>query len=413
LNPCAVHPGETLDLHVLVRNLGVGHTFPGGTIDSNEVWLEVIARDGAGRIFYHHGDMQANGDVDPAAHFYKAVLLDRSAQLVNKRNVHDWVSTLYVRTIPPGAADVARYRLTMPKDAGDRITIEVKLCYRKFFNWFSKFVFSGQREPGQTARIDQYVDESRWNFSNAPVPALPIIDVADTRVTIPVEGSRVQGPGSGVTSSPSPSPSHPLPLSEDVVKRLNAYGIGLLLQKDTKSAWTVMETLTARAPQFVEGHINLARTQLAEGSLDEAEATLRRVLGLEPDYPKALYLLGKINRERGGYQQALELFQRVASRYPNDRILCNEIAQLYFLTDRYREAIAELERVLAIDPENLAAHYYLMLSYNALGESEKAREIEARYLRYKPDESITYLAGQYRLRHPEASLEAQPVHVHE
>jgi hypothetical protein len=408
LQSCVVRPGDVVDLHVLVRNLGVGHTFPGGTIDSNEVWLEVVVRDGRGRAFYHHGALEKNGDVDPAAHFYKAVLLDRSAQLVNKRNVHDWVSTLYARTIPPGASDVARYRLTIPHDVGGQVTIEVTLCYRKFFNWFGNFVFAGEREPGQSARIDRYVDESRWRFGDAPVPALPIVDVAHARVTVPVGSSAIPAPDAAPRAA---VPGYPW--SDDAVKQLNSYGLGLLLQRDTKGAWAVFETVITQAPQFIEGYINLARTQLFGGSPDEAAASLQKALEMDPAYPKALYLLGKVHRERGEYDQALTLFQRVASHYPKDRVLGNDIAQLYFLTDRYREAIAELERVLAIDPENLAAHYYLMLSYKAIGDEQKAQDAQTRYLRYKPDESITYLAGQYRLRHPEASLEAQPIHIHE
>jgi tetratricopeptide (TPR) repeat protein len=197
------------------------------------------------------------------------------------------------------------------------------------------------------------------------------------------------------------------------VKRVNSYGIGLLLQRDTKGAWTVFEAVTERAPQFIEGLVNLARTQLADGSLDEAARSLRRVFELDPEYPKALYLMAALDRQRGDYEGALALFKRVEARYPKDRVLCNEIAQLYYLTDRYREAVAELEAVLAIDPENLSAHYYLMLSYDALGERDKAREARARYLRYKPEEAMTALGGPYRARSSEAGLEAQPVHVHE
>ena len=95
-----------------------------------------------------------------------------------------------------------------------------------------------------------------------------------------------------------------------------------------------------------------------------------RIFQLDPIYSKALYFLGRVYRNRGDYEQALELFQRVVEWYPRDRILRNEIAQLHFLEDRYEETIDELMSVLAIDPENLAAHYHLMLSYQALGQEE-------------------------------------------
>lgn len=403
LASCAVSAGDTVELHVLVRNLGVGHTFPGGTNDTNEAWLDVSVKDGRGHEFYRSGLLEANGDVDPDAHFYKAVLLDRDAQLINKRNVHDWVSTLYARTIPPGGSDVARYRMTIPRDAGDHMTVEVRLRYRKFMNWFSRFVFAGQRVQGQAARVDAYVDETRWTFDKTAIPDFPIVDVAESQTVIPV----------ALPGTPAPVMHDPLPLPEEIVTRVNSYGIGLLLQRDTRRAGAVFDLLTARAPQVIEGQINLARTQLAEGEIDDAEGTLRRALALDHDYPKALYLMGTVQRQRGDYEQALALFRRVEGRYPKDGVLCNEIAQLYYLEGRYQEAIAELQRGLAIDPENLSANYYLMLSYRALGDQENARAAEARYLRYKPDESITELTGDYQRRHQEAGLEAQPAHVHE
>jgi len=349
LASCFVSPGRTVDVHVLVRNLGVGHTFPGGTNDSNEAWLEVTARDARGRAFYHSGAVEEKGDVDPSAHFYKAVLLDRSAQLIDKRNVHDWVSTLYARTIPPGGSDVARYRLTIPLDAGDHISVEATLHYRKFMDSFAKFVFAGQRAPGQTARVDQYVDESRWTMTDAPVPALPIVDVAEGRAIIPMkgQGSGVKGQGSDHLPL-TPNASRLTALPDVAVKLLNSYGIGLLLQQDTKNAWAVFAAVTADAPQFIEGHINLARTQLADGDLDDAERAVQRTLKLAPDYPKALYLMGTILRQRGDYDGALTLLRRVEARYPKDRVLCNDIAQLYYLEGRYQEAIAELQRGLTI-----------------------------------------------------------------
>ena len=49
--------------------------------------------------------------------------------------------------------------------------------------------------------------------------------------------------------------------------------------------------------------------------------------------------------------------------------------------------------MLAIDPEDLQAHYNLMLCYNGLGDEKLAKEHQARYLRFKADESV---AGDHR-----------------
>jgi hypothetical protein len=68
---------------------------------------------------------------------------------------------------------------------------------------------------------------------------------------------------------------------------------------------------------------------------------------------------------------------------------------------------------LSIDPEDLQAHYNLMLSYQGLGEAGKAKREEQLYLRFKADESAQALTGAYRQTHPEDNNERQLIHQHE
>ena len=76
------------------------------------------------------------------------------------------------------------------------------------------------------------------------------------------------------------------------------------------------------------------------------------------------------------------------------------------------EAVNVLQSVLAIDPEDLQAHYNLMLCYNGLGNEKLAKEHEARYLRFKADESSQAITGPYRQLHPEDNNERQAIHEH-
>ena len=69
--------------------------------------------------------------------------------------------------------------------------------------------------------------------------------------------------------------------------------------------------------------------------------------------------------------------------------------------------------MLAIDPEDLQAHYNLMLCYSGLGEREAGEtSIEERYLRFKADESSQAITGPYRQLHPEDNNERQAIHEH-
>ena len=53
-----------------------------------------------------------------------------------------------------------------------------------------------------------------------------------------------------------------------------------------------------------------------------------------------------------------------------------------------------------------------MLCYSGLGNDKLAKEHQARYLRFKADESSQAITGPYRQLHPEDNNERQTIHEH-
>ncbi len=102
----------------------------------------------------------------------------------------------------------------------------------------------------------------------------------------------------------------------------------------------------------------------------------------------------------------------VLEQYPRDRVALNDFGRILFLQRKYDEAVKVLQSVLAIDPEDLQAHYNLMLCYNGLGNEKLAKEHQARYMRFKADESSQAITGPYRQLHPEDNNERQAIHEH-
>ena len=109
---------------------------------------------------------------------------------------------------------------------------------------------------------------------------------------------------------------------------------------------------------------------------------------------------------------AMAHLKTVLEQFPRDRVVHNELGRVLFLGKRYADAVAEFEKTLAIDPEDLQAHYNLMLCYNGLGNDKKAEEHKARYLRFKADESAQAITGPYRQAHPDDNNERQAIHEH-
>ena len=72
----ALAPGKSYLLEAVVRTVKIGHPFTQGTVDSNEVWLDVRASSG-GRVIGRSGGLGGADAVDPWAHFANVYMLDR------------------------------------------------------------------------------------------------------------------------------------------------------------------------------------------------------------------------------------------------------------------------------------------------------------------------------------------------
>ena len=73
---------------------------------------------------------------------------------------------------------------------------------------------------------------------------------------------------------------------------------------------------------------------------------------------------------------------------------------------------ALFEAVLQIDPEDLQAHYNLMLSHQGAGHPEAVARERTLYERFKADESAQAITGPFRLASPEDNNERQSIHEH-
>jgi tetratricopeptide (TPR) repeat protein len=399
-------------LDVVVRTRRVGHFFPGGTVDAFDVWVELEAVDDRGRTLFHSGLVEdgGKGPVEPGAHFYRSLMLDEHGNPINKRNAWMGRSVAYVRLIPPGAADTVRYRLRVPPDCGDTITLKARVNYRKFSWWNTQWAFGGIRDPEhKDYSVSASHDDGRWIFTGdtsrvsgkvKAIPDIPITVMAEAQVSLKV------------VAKDAPLPADAPLLDQSVRERWNDYGIGLLLQGDIKAAEAVFLKVTQMEPEYADGWVNVARARITEGNLAGAQEVLEQALARSPDLAKAHFFLGTTKKALGQYDEALAHLQRAAAQYPRDRVVLGQIGRTLFLKRRYREAIEVFGRVLSVDPEDLQAHYNLMLCWQGLGKAEMARKQQALYERFKADEAAQFITGPYRQLHPHDNNERQAIHEH-
>lgn len=390
-------PGASYLLETVIRTLKLGHPFTQGTVDSNEVWLDVTATSG-GRIIGRSGRINESGEVDTWSHFVNVFLLDREGNRIDRRNPQDIFVPLYNHQIPPGAAQVVHYALQLPEDVTEPVTVEIKLQYRKFDQTYMEFV-TRTAKPGD---LPIRGHEAGQPYRNE----LPVTTLATDRVTFAIAGL-----GQEVTNDESKIP---------LWQRWNDYGIGLLLEgqqsgtakgelRQAAEAFTQVEKLNR-----FDGPLNLARVYYAEGRLDEAVDALRRAA--EHTQPAAppwtiTWLSGLVNRQQGRLDEAIANFHSVLNDktdemrrrgfdFSLDYEVINELGQTLFdrakresASDRIarekylKQAVEQFEKTLQIDRENATAHYNLALLYAQLGDASRAEVHRQYHARFKPDDN--------------------------
>ena len=79
-----------------------------------------------------------------------------------------------------------------------------------------------------------------------------------------------------------------------------------------------------------------------------------------------------IEKADGNYDDALKSLDVTLGMYPRDRVVLNQIARILFLKRKYAEALKYLDRVCAVDPEDVQMHYTRMLCYRGMGDAAGA-----------------------------------------
>ena len=403
--------GDTVRVDVVVRTKKIGHFFPGGTVDAYDTWLELKGTDDKDQTIFWSGMAEdgGKGPVEKGAHFYRSLQVDEHGNPINKRNAWATRAVVYVRLIPPGAADTVHYRLKVPENAGNKITLHARLCYRKFSWWGTQFSFVGQPDPAHPELVTPSYDDRKFTLDASmtgvsakeeKIPDVPIVAIAEDEVTLPVAAKGV------------PASTPKVELKPEDWQRWNDYGIGLFLQGDLKSAQAAFLKVTEIDPKNPDGWVNLGRAAVQEGDMDAARPVLEKALAISPNLARAHYFYARVLRADGKYEDAANHLRTVIAQYPRDRVALNDLGRILFLERKYADAVKQLESVVAIDPEDLQAHYNLMLCYNGLGNEKLAKEHQALYLRFKADEASQTITGKYRQLHPEDNNERQTIHEH-
>lgn len=438
-------PGTRYLLETVVRTLKVGHPLTQGTVDSNELWLDVTVKSGD-RVIGRSGGLDEWGEVDRWSHFINVFMLDRDGNRINRRNPQDIFVPLYNHQIPPGAGQIVHFDVTLPQDVREPVTVEVKLQYRKFDQEYMNFVAKSAESRKQP--IPGRMVEGRY------VNELPITTLAADTIIFPIDGQAPSADATQNASGESKNLESPVVDNKKVEnkkveipewQRWNDYGIGLFLEGQGGSKGEFRQAAAAfqkvEALGRFDGPLNLARVLNAEGRVEEAiEAIQRAATFTDPAPPPwtISWLSGLLNRQQGDFEAAEKNFRAVLNDYTDEMVkrkfdfsrdyeVINELGiTLFERSKQYlgegeqeermrilRDAVAQFERTLTIDSENVAAHYNLQLLYRELGDEAKASKHRDLHQRYKLDDNASDRAmALARQKYPAANRAAEPLVIY-
>jgi tetratricopeptide (TPR) repeat protein len=378
----------TVLLDVVLRNRRVGHRFPSGTNDSNEVFIEVEARAGGG----------TDRVLRDSTHLVRAQPVDEKGRPLLRRDPQHMRGVVYDTSLSPSDPQVVRYLLDLDQLGGGKelpaIQVQAALRYRKFSQDYAAFACAAL--PRQTPADIR-----------ARCLQPPVIEIASAQRQL-LPGAPQQGP-QGQQGQHGSTPD------AKAWERLLDHGLGLAdgLVDSAAEALPSLQAARALAPERPEPLLGLCKLALALARTQEALDHCGQAERLRPDHPAALWFRAQALYRTYRWAEARPSLERALTLLPRDRNVLSMVSRVRGLTGDPQGALAAAEQILLIDPESEEGHYQRQLALRDLGQQAEADEAQARYLFHRrPVEREQALRILFRQQDPDRGDEHTPAHTH-
>ncbi len=400
-----VVPGQRIVLDVVLRNLGVGHLFPGASLDVQDVWLEVTITDRHGRQLAEAGARHEKTGNDPTAHQINAIIADAKGEQLHERQFERFDQVVKSKAIGPRDASVVRYAFDVPKalpKASLPLLVKVRLRHRGASLALQRLSCRVAGSPRGRA-----FSKAAPRFGNTPLdpcPPQPVLDIAETFVYI----------GTGASTRPKVAGEHPawrryyehgLALSHDLQERLGEAQISLNRALDElKNGGAAFNRAMVQAAQ---GRVAAyqGRTAAALEWFDKAEVGA-------PAHPALAAARGDALSRVWRWREAIKPLTTAAEAAPRDLNAWVKLAIALGSVGDDRAAVLAAQRGLVLYPLQPDLLRIQALSLRSLGHPEAEAAMKA-YLSHRGSDSPSTTKIACVDRDERCALERLPVHVHE
>lgn len=374
--------GNRISVDVVAANRGVGHSFPAELRDIFEAWMEFKVEDAAGAAVYHSGAVKSDGSLDWNAHAYRNMPIDNNGEPITKHDIWNTRTGAIDRFIPAGRADLGRFGFEVPKDAKFPLKFTAKINYRRFNKRFTD-----------------------WVSRSHPVASSPVVEMSVDSKTIYFSDKK-EGKAENI------SVELPAKQKENLRTRWRAYSVALLDQQQyEEAAFALTESLKYAVPKSPEEAVLLTdlaiaymKTERAGNSqifLEKAAQAIARAKEITPDEGRARFYEALLNIKRFRYAEALDSLEKLSVEFPRDRQVKTQLAGLYLLQRRDREALEVYQKVLDIDPDDTEANFKLGGLFWRFGMNEPAKIQQIKFQARHTDTVGETLKREFLREHPE------------
>jgi len=377
LTSFSLAPAETLIADVVIQNKGIGHSFVPEQRDFYEAWVDFSVKDTSGKVIAESGFIQPDGNLDPSAHSFTNRLINDKGDLNDIHQIWHNRVLAYNNTIQSGRSQLVRYRFRLPKDITGQVSLTATVRYRRFNQHFIDYAMD--QKPGEHYSV-------------------PIIDMASETKTFRIGDN---------------APVLPDPTENKEWMRWNNFGITLLDAQQYAASVHAFERVATLRPDYADAYTNMGIVEISWEKYDDAKANIAKALKLLPGDPRALYYQALVERNAGQTSKAIADLEAMLAKYPRSRDGLRELGFSYYQQHDYAKARDTYERLQAVDPDDLAAHYQLAILYRRLGEKAKAAIESAKFADQKDDPTASEYALIFLRKHPEVAGESVVWHTHD
>jgi len=392
-----VAAGTRLELDVVIRNLLVGHRFPGGVLDIQDTWVEVDVSDRHGRRIAASGLAHAEDPDDDDTHVLRTLVVDEHGDVLEEHEMAKFRAQVAPQTLAPREAQAVRYAFAVSPGLAQPLTVTARLRHRSRTLRLQAATCRAARTPeGQT-----FIAGARGarDLELDPCKAQPITLVAETHLEL----------GRGAHASTARpawerSYEHGMALTSTIVTRLD-------------EARSVLEVAHERAPDpraRAMVAVQLGWVASRQGRVDDALALVAEarteLAGAEPPVLEAVVADAYARANR--WAEAVAPARSCTERAPRNAAAWALYARVLVAVGDHATALAAATHGLDLAPRDADLLRSQATALAALHDP-RAEAAQAAYVRFRSPDEAAVLRIRCATRSARCWRDRNPVHTFE